>query len=64
MAIRAVYVANIVQGFERMRGLLADLPAYISMSSEPVESGESVDLDELMDAVRHDLKLPLRTTRP
>lgn len=55
----SAYVDNIVQGSERMRDLLADLLAYTALGSKPVESGEPVDLNELLESVLHDLKIAI-----
>lgn len=53
----SLYVSNVVQGSERMRDLLADLLAYTALGARPVEPGESLDLNVLIESLRQDLKL-------
>jgi PAS domain S-box-containing protein len=51
-----VFVSNIVGGTERMRDLLADLLAYTEVGAALQETGETVDLNAVMETVRQDLK--------
>jgi len=52
----ATFVDNIVGGTERMRELLADLLAYTEVGAKRELPVEAVDLDDIMEIVRQNLK--------
>jgi PAS domain S-box-containing protein len=52
-----VFVHHIVDGATRMRTLLADLLSYSEIGNEPETPAERVDLNEIVEAVRHNLKV-------
>ena len=52
-----MFVRNIVDGAARMRGLLADLLAYSEIGGEPEEPPGRVDLNEVLETVRQNLKV-------
>jgi PAS domain S-box-containing protein len=52
-----MFVRNIVDGATRMRGLLADLLAYSEIDSDAAEPAHRVDLNEVLETVRQNLKV-------
>lgn len=58
----AMFVGNIVQGAKRMRTLLGDLLAYAEIGAISDDSGEVVDLNLVLEKVRHNLQMSIEET--
>ena len=55
----AMFVGNIVQGATRMGALLGDLLAYAEIGATSDDSGEAVDLNLVIEKVRHNLHMSI-----
>lgn len=53
------FIHNIVEGASRMRGLLADLLAYSEISGDTEDARERVDLNQVFETVRQNLKVAI-----
>ncbi len=57
-----MFVRNIVDGAVRMRTLLADLLAYSEIGGDAEEPAGRVDLNQVVETVRQNLKMPIEET--
>lgn len=57
-----VFVANIVEGTRRMRSLLSDLLAYSEIGAGNDEPPQTVDLNEVIETVKQNLKAAIDET--
>ena len=58
----AMFVDNIVGGTSRMRELLADLLAYAELGAGPEKPVETVDLNDVIECVKRNLKVAIDDT--